>query len=56
MNILEKFKKLSNEDKKHFSIYCIYNDIYSSAKSNNFDISDEYAMKIQEKIISIVFG
>ena len=48
MNILEKFKNLSNEDKKHLSIYCIYNEIYGSAESNNFDISDEDAMRIQE--------
>ena len=49
MNILERFKKLSNEDKKHLSIYSIYNEIYGISESNNFEISDEDAMKIQEK-------
>ena len=49
MDILERFKNLSNEDKKHLSIYCIYNEIYCSAESNSFDISDDDAMKIQEK-------
>lgn len=49
MNILDRFKKLSADDKKHLTIYCIYNEIYNSAQNNNFKISDEDAMSIQEK-------
>ena len=49
MNILERYKKLSDEDKKHLTIYCIYNEIYNSAQNNNFKISDEDAISIQEK-------
>lgn len=49
MNILERYKKLPDEDKKHLSIYNIYNEIYSSAKNNDYDISNEDAMTIQEK-------
>ena len=49
MNILEWYKKLSDEDKKHLTIYCIYNEIYSSAYNNDFEISDDEAMTIQEK-------
>lgn len=48
MNILERYKNLPDEDKKHLSIYCIYNDIYSSAQNNNYNISDDDTMKIQE--------
>ena len=49
MIVLEKFKNIAEDDKKNLPIYCIYNDIYNSAKSNNFDISDADAMTIQEK-------
>lgn len=49
MNILDRFKKLPDDDKKHLTIYCIYNEIYNSAQNNNFEITDEEAMTIQEK-------
>lgn len=49
MNILERYKKLPVDDKKHLTLYCIYNEIYSSAQNNNFEISDEDVMTIQEK-------
>ena len=48
MNILEKYKNLSAEDKGNLTIYSIYNDIYDSARNSNFNISDEDAMSIQE--------
>ena len=49
MNILERYKNLPDEDKKHLTIYCIYDEIYSSAQNNGFEISDEAAISIQEK-------
>lgn len=49
MNILERYKLLSEEDKKHLTIYCIYNEIYSSAQNNEYKISDDDAISIQEK-------
>lgn len=49
MNILEKYKMLSDEDKQHLTIYCIYNEIYSSAQNNEYEISDDDAISIQEK-------
>jgi hypothetical protein len=48
MNILEKYKNLSAEDKGNLTIYSIYNDIYDSARNSNFNISDKDAMSIQE--------
>lgn len=48
MNLLEMYKRLSNEDKSHLTIYCIYNSIYDVAKNENIDISDKIAIDIQE--------
>lgn len=48
MNTLEMYKRLSNEDKTHLTVYCIYDSIYDAARNNNIEISDELAMNIQE--------
>lgn len=48
MNTLEMYKRLSNEDKSHLTVYCIYDSIYDVARNNNMEISDELAMNIQE--------
>ena len=48
MNTLEMYKRLSNEDKTHLTVYCIYDSIYDVARNNNIAISDELAMNIQE--------
>ena len=48
MNTLEMYKRLSNEDKTHLTVYCIYDSIYDGAGNNNIEISDELAMNIQE--------
>lgn len=48
MNILEQYKKLSNEDKSHLTIYCIYDSIYDVARNENINISDKLATDIQE--------
>lgn len=42
------YKRLSNEDKTHLTVYCIYDSIYDVARNNNIEISDELAMNIQE--------
>ena len=48
MNTLEMYKRLSNEDKTHLTVYCIYDSFYDVARNNNIEISDELAMNIQE--------
>lgn len=48
MDILEQYKKLSNEDKRNLNRYCIFNSIYDVARNENFDISDELVLEIQE--------
>lgn len=48
MNILEMYKRLSNEDKSHLTVYCIYDSIYDVARNEGFEISDEIAVDIQE--------
>ena len=48
MNTLEMYKRLSNEDKTHLTVYCIYDSIYDVARNNNIEISDELAMNVQE--------
>jgi hypothetical protein len=48
MNILEKYKSLSIEDKSNLTIYSIYNNIYDSARNSDFNINDQEAMLIQE--------
>ena len=48
MNTLEMYKRLSNEDKTHLTVYCNYDSIYDVARNNNIEISDELDMNIQE--------
>lgn len=48
MNILEMYKRLTNEDKSHLTIYCIYDTIYDVASNENIDISDKLVTDIQE--------
>lgn len=48
MNILEMYKRLSNEDKSNLTRYCIYDSIYNVARNENVEISDELATNIQE--------
>lgn len=48
MNILEMYKRLSNEDKTNLTIYSIYDGIYDGANENDFEISDEVAIDLQE--------
>ena len=48
MNILEMYKKLSNEDKTNLTIYCIYDSIYDVSKNEEINIDDETAINIQE--------
>lgn len=48
MNILEMYKRLSNEDKSHLTVYCIYDSIYDVARNESTEISDEVAVDIQQ--------
>lgn len=48
MNTLEMYKKVSQEDKKNLTIYCIYNSIYTIAKNNNYEITDDVVERIRE--------
>ena len=48
MNILEKYKRLSKEDKSNLTVYCIYDSIYDVSRNQGIDISDEVATNIQE--------
>lgn len=48
MNILEMYKKLSNEDRANLEIYCIYNSIYDVSKNEEINIDDETVTNIQE--------
>ena len=48
MNILEMYKRLSNEDKGNLTIYTIYDSIYSSARNEEIELKDEVAKNIQE--------
>ena len=44
MNILEMYKRLSNEDKFHLTVYCIYDSIYDVAKNQDYEITDKVAV------------
>lgn len=48
MNTLEMYKRLSNEDKTHLSVYCIYDSIYSIARNNEYKITDDEVERIKE--------
>ncbi len=48
MNILEMYKRLSNEDKANLNIYCIYDSIYDVSKNEEINVDDETAINIQE--------
>lgn len=48
MNILEMYKRLSNEDKSHLTVYCIYDSIYDVAKNQDYEITDKVAVDLQE--------
>ncbi len=48
MNILEMYKRLSNEDKSNLTTYCIYDSIYDVSKNQGINIDDETVINIQE--------
>lgn len=48
MDILERYKQLSKEDKNNLSIYCIYKSIYSIAANENYSISDDEVKRIKD--------
>lgn len=48
MKTLDRYKKLSDEDKYNMALYCIYNYIYDAAKNEEFDICDEDVINISK--------
>lgn len=48
MTTLEMYKTLSEQDKKNLTVYSIYNSIYTIAKNNNYEITDNEVDRIKE--------
>lgn len=48
MNILERYKKLSEEDKKNLNEYCIFHSIYSIAERVGYKMSDDEVERIKD--------
>ena len=48
MDILERYKQLSNEDKSNLTIYTIYDSIYDVIKNKELIINDDTIKEIQE--------
>ena len=48
MNILEMYKKLSQEDKSNLVTYCIYDSIYDVARVEEVNIDDKTVINIQK--------
>ncbi|MDO5568590.1 MAG: hypothetical protein Q4G04_00555 [bacterium] len=48
MNVLENYKKLSNEDKNNLTSYCIYRSIYDVASNNDVILDDKVVESIKE--------
>lgn len=48
MTTLEMYKTLSEQDKKNLTVYSIYNSIYTIAKNNSYEITDNEVERIKE--------
>ena len=48
MDILERYKQLSNEDKSNLTIYTIYDSIYDVSRNREISFEDEVVKEIQE--------
>lgn len=48
MDILERYKQLSNEDKSNLTIYTIYDSIYDVSRNKEISFDDEVVKDIQE--------
>lgn len=48
MDILERYKLLSNEDKSNLTIYTIYDSIYDVSRNRKISFEDEVVKEIQE--------
>lgn len=48
MNKLEMYKKLSEEDKNNLTSYCMYRSIYTIARNNNRNLSNEEVERLEE--------
>lgn len=47
MTTLEMYKTLSGQDKKNLTVYSIYNSIYTIAKNNSYEITDNDVDRIK---------
>lgn len=47
MNTLEMYKKLSREDKNNLTAYSIYESIYTIARNNDYEITDDEVERIK---------
>ena len=48
MDILERYKQLSNEDKSNLTMYTIYDSIYDVSRNREILLDDNTVKKIQE--------
>lgn len=48
MTTLEMYKTLSEQDKKNLTVYSIYNSIYTIAKNNSYEITDNAVERIKD--------
>ncbi len=48
MKKLEMYKKLSEEDKKNLTSYCMYRSIYAIARNYNKELSDDEIEELEE--------
>ena len=48
MNILHRYKNLSEEDKENLTIYNIYSSIYSVFKNNMLEVNDDTVLSIKD--------
>ncbi|MCI9434901.1 MAG: hypothetical protein HFI86_06505 [Bacilli bacterium] len=48
MTTLEMYKTLSEQDRKNLTVYSIYNSIYTVAKNNSYELTDDEVERIKE--------
>ncbi len=51
MKMLERYNKLSTEDKSYLESFIIYREIYDNAKAKNIELSDDTVEDLKEYIM-----
>jgi len=51
MKMLERYNKLSKEDKSYLESFIIYREIYDNAKAKNIELSDDTVEDLKEYIM-----